>query len=202
VLRVFRKATSKAKWLDHRLRPLLPPLGEARDWDVFVAHHGMGKGRQRAARARCRAVLMSTEFSDFLIEARRWARRNSRAGRAPLLAFAAKALDRLHRKLLKRARSVDWRDEERRHAVRFALKQLRYACDFFVPCFGDAHAYLKKLEKLQDALGDLNDIAVARRLGGAKLEPALAKRETALVWRLAPAWAALERRPCFWQVDR
>jgi CHAD domain-containing protein len=169
---------------------------------VFVARHGEGKGRQRAARVRCQAVLLSTEFSDFLIEARRWARQNSRAGRTPLSAFAAKALDRLHRKVLKRARRVDWRDAERRHAVRIALKRLRYACDFFAPCFGDARAYLKNLEKLQDVLGDLNDIAVARRLGSAKLEPGLEKSETALVSRLAPAWAALERRPCFWRPDR
>ena len=116
--------------------------------------------------------------------------------------FAARALDRLHRKVLKRARDVDWRNAKRRHDVRIALKRLRYACDFFAPCFGDARSYLEKLEKLQDLLGDLNDIAVARRLGGAKLEPALAKRETALVSRLAPAWAALERRPCFWRADR
>jgi len=202
VLRVFRKTTRRAKWLDRRLRPLLPPLGEARDWDVFVARHDEGKGRQRAARVRCRTVLVSREFSDFLIEARRWARQSSRAGRAPLSAFAAKALDRLHRKVLERARGVDWRNAKRRHDVRIALKRLRYACDFFAPCFGDARAYLEKLEKLQDLLGDLNDIAVARRLGGAKLEPALAKRETALVSRLAPAWAALELRRCFWRADR
>jgi CHAD domain-containing protein len=202
VLRVFRKATRKAKRLDQRLRPLLPPLGEARDWDVFVARHGEGKGRQRAAQVRCRAVLGSTEFNAFFVEAQRWAARSSRVGRAPLSAFAAKALGRLHRKVFKRARGVDWRDAERRHAVRIALKRLRYACDFFASCFEGSRAYLKGLEKLQDLLGDLNDIAVARRLGGAKLDQPLAKREAALVSRLAPAWAALERRRCFWRAGR
>ena len=142
VLRVFRKVSTKAKRLDQRLRPLLPPLGEARDWDVFVARYGDGKGRRRAAQVRCRGVLASTEFNAFFVAARRWAARNSRVGRAPLSVFAAKALDRMHRKVLKRARGVDWRDAKRRHAVRIALKRLRYACDFFAPCFAESRRLL------------------------------------------------------------
>ena len=46
------------------------------------------------------------------------------------------------------------------------MKRLRYACDFFAASFAGAAAqpYIKRLRALQDILGDLNDIAVARRL--------------------------------------
>src|SRR5205814_1212687 len=95
------------------------------------------------------------------------------------------ALERLYRKALRRSRDVDWRDEKRRHAVRIAVRRLRYGCDFFSGCFGDARRYLHGLADLQDLLGDLNDIAVARRFGGP--HAALDKRERALISELAPA---------------
>jgi CHAD domain-containing protein len=195
VLRVF-----KARRLERRLRELTKVLGEARDWDVFVERFGKGKARRRAAQAQCRKVLSSAEFRAFFVETQHWARARSHHDDAPLAAFAAQALDRLHRKVLQRARAVDWRKPKRRHAVRIAVRRLRYGCDFFSPCFRDAGRYLRGLSDLQDLLGDLNDIAVARRFGGP--EAALDKRERALISELAPAWAAFERRPCFWRADR
>ena len=191
VLRVF-----KAKRLERRLRKRTKALGEARDWDVFVERFGKGKARHRAAQARCREVLSSAEFRAFFVETQHWARASSRPGGAPLVAFATRALDRLHRKVLKRARGVDWRKPKRRHAVRIAVRRLRYGCDFFSPCFRDAGRYLRGLSDLQDLLGDLNDIAVARRFGGP--EAALDRRERALIRELAPAWKAFEKRPRFW----
>jgi CHAD domain-containing protein len=188
VFRIF-----KAKRLDKQLRKLARPLGEARDWDVFVARHEKGAAGRRAAHRRSRRVLQSAEFRAFIVEAQQV---DARAGGAPLTAFAAKALDRLHRKALQRARKIDWRKAKRRHRVRIAARRLRYACDFFSPCFADARSYLHALAHLQDLLGELNDIAVARRLGAPKA--ALARRERGLVSELAPAWKAFERRPRFW----
>ena len=189
VLRVFR-----ARKLDRRLRKLAQPLGAARDWDVFVARFGKGRAQQHNARLRCRRVLESAEFKAFFVDAQRlgW-----QAGEAPLAAFATGALDRLHRRTLKRARKIDWHNETRRHRVRIAVRQLRYACDFFSSCFDDSRRYLRGLADLQDLLGELNDIAVARRLGAAKLE----RRERALLSELLPAWRAFEKRRRFW-VDR
>ena len=182
----------EAKQIGRRLRKLARPLGEARDWDVFVARFGRGRPQQRAAHARCRRVLESTEFNALLVEEARHS--DKHIGEGPLNPFAAKALDRLHRKTLKRARGVDWRDEKKRHAVRIALRRLRYACDFFSSCFDDSRRYVRGLADLQDLLGDLNDIAVARRLGAAKLE----RRERALLSELELAWRAFEKRRRFW----
>ena len=184
----------KGKRLGKRLRTLARPLGEARDWDVFVARFGKGEAKRRAARSRCREVLSSAEFSAFFVETQHWARKSSQGSQAPLAPFAAEALDRLHRKTLKRARKIDWRKEKRRHRVRIAVRRLRYACDFFSSCFDDSRRYLHGLADLQDLLGELNDIAVARRLGAAKLE----RRERALLSELAPAWRAFEKRRRFW----
>ena len=181
----------QATALGRRLRKLARPLGEARDWDVFVARFGRGKAERMAARRRCRRALESAEFRAFIVDARRF---RGKTGAASVVAFAAKALDHLHRRTLKRARDVDWRNEGRRHRVRIAVRRLRYACDFFSPCFDDSRRYLRGLADLQDLLGNLNDIAVARRLGGAKLE----KMERALLSELVPAWRAFEKRPRFW----
>ena len=186
VLRVF-----EVRRLERRLRKLTRPLGAARDLDVFVARFGSGKALQRAAHLRCREVLESTEFKALFVDAQKVHRE---VAEAPLPGFAATALDRLHRKALKRARKIDWHDEKRRHSVRIAVRRLRYACDYFSPCFGESRRYLRGLADLQDLLGELNDIAVARRLGAKGTE----KRERALLRELVPAWKAFERRRRFW----
>jgi CHAD domain-containing protein len=198
VLRVFGKITRKARRLERHLQEVVAPLGEARDWDVFVARFGKGKARRRAAHLRSRAALTSAEFRAFFVEAQHWARANARAGEPPLAAYAAGALDRLHRKMRKRARNIDWRDEEGRHDVRIAVRRLRYASDFFSPCFEGARRYIRALADLQDVLGELNDIAVARRIGSARLGAALDRRERALVSELVPAWRGFEKRRRFW----
>jgi len=198
VLRVFGKITRKGKRLERRLREVVAPLGEARDWDVFVARFAKGKARRRAAHLRSRAALTSPEFRAFFVEAQHWARENAGTGEPPLAAYAAAALDRLHRKIRKRARNIDWRDEEGRHDVRIAVRRLRYACDFLSPCFEGARRYIRVLADLQDVLGELNDIAVARRIGGARLEAALDRCERALVSELVPAWRGFEKRRRFW----
>jgi len=191
VLRIF-----KAKQLERRLRKITKPLGEARDWDVFVARFGRGEQERRAAHLRSREVLAGAELRAFFAEAHHWAHLNARAGEAPLRAFAGKALERMHRKALQRSRDIDWRDAKRRHAARIAVRRLRYACDFFSPCFSGSQRYLRGLADLQDLLGELNDIAVARRFG--RSGTALDRSERALLNRLEPAWRAFEKRPRFW----
>ena len=57
-----------------------------------------------------------------------------------------------------------------RHKVRKEAKKLRYGSEFFAGLYRDkpsqkAHgAYVKALAKLQDRLGDLNDLATAPAL--------------------------------------
>ncbi|QTC89591.1 CHAD domain-containing protein [Brevundimonas pondensis] len=56
-------------------------------------------------------------------------------------------------------------DAEARHHLRIRTKRLRYAAEFFTDLFPARRRrarYLKALERLQDTLGALNDLAVAR----------------------------------------
>ncbi|MNR25851.1 CHAD domain protein [compost metagenome] len=83
----------------------------------------------------------------------------------PVVPFAVQALNRLHRQVEHRARDLTSLDAEARHHLRIRAKRLRYAAEFFCDLFPSRRRrsrYLRALERLQDTLGALNDLAVAR----------------------------------------
>lgn len=94
----------------------------------------------------------------------------------PVGDMAAEVLARQHRRVAKRGRHLDRLDPEARHRVRIAAKKLRYASEFFGSLVARKAerrrytAFLEALERLQDALGDLNDVAtghaIAERFAG------------------------------------
>jgi len=219
-LLAFRDLVPKktAQPIAARLRRLMPPLGAARDWDVFCealaraaappALLARARAKRASARRAARQTARSAELQAFLLRSLRWVDGGRWRTRVSLIDFAKAALDRLHRKALKAARDIDWTDPERRHRLRIRMKRLRYACDFFSASFAGAatRPYIKRLAALQDVLGDLNDISVARRLLGelalpaGRLRPALALRERKLVTSLEAAWTAFEKRGPFWKL--
>ena len=170
-------------------------FGEARDWDVFrdTMRAGPMAGltgvsgfadlvviagrRVTAGRAHAMTALASPEIARFalamrfFIASRGW--RNavsqnevSALGR-PAAEFAARALDRLDKKVRKRGRGFADLAPEPRHQLRIALKQLRYGCEFFGPLFeagGQVKPFARAAARLQDALGAANDAEVAQRL--------------------------------------
>jgi CHAD domain-containing protein len=182
------------------------------------------RGKRAIARRRARAAAGSAKLQAALLRTLRWLNARpwkERAGAAEtsLARFAAAALDTLQRKALEEADGIDWGDAARRHQLRIRIKRLRYACDFFAASFAGALAqpYLKRLAALQDVLGDLNDIAVARRLlaelaprgsppdlvnASAHVGRALTARERTLVISLQPAWEEFEKRRPFWASGR
>jgi inorganic triphosphatase YgiF len=221
-LRAFRPLVGTAKPVVRRLRKFMPAFGEARDWDVFVAWLqevpaarellARARARRSLARRRARQATASAEFQIFLLRTLRWLhgapwRRRATKLDGTLADFGAQSLERLHGKALKQARGLDWLDAEARHALRIRVKRLRYGCEFFAACFPRASVrpYVKSVEALQDILGELNDVAVGRRLLQT-LEPAtalvrreLTLRERRLIASLEPAWAAFEKRRPFWK---
>jgi CHAD domain-containing protein len=84
---------------------------------------------------------------------------------------------------------------------------LRYTCEIFAASFParPAAAYLGRLERLQDILGELNDIRVGHGLlapsgaGGHGMRRQLAARQAILLRRLQPAWRAFVATPPFWR---
>lgn len=87
-------------------------------------------------------------------------------GDLPIGDYAAGQLARRWRKVRKKGKALAKLDARRRHRFRIQTKKLRYATEFFSSLYKSKRAvrrrkqFLPALERLQDALGDLNDIAV------------------------------------------
>lgn len=188
VLAAFRALEPDSRAIRRRLRKANPLLGAARDWDVVAP----SSPASRKARGAARAWVASPAFNETLVRVLRWIDEAPwRTSQQRLAAFAAQALDRLHSKALKK---VDWSDAAERHRLRIRVKRLRYAADAFADAFPGSSRYLAALERLQDDFGDLNDMAVARRLTSA--EP---RGEKQLIARARRDWEAFARRRPFWR---
>ncbi len=93
----------------------------------------------------------------------------------PVEQLAREGLDGLRREIKRRGRRLQSLDPERRHKLRIRAKRLRYALEFFAGLYADRReqrrrAMLAALRRLQDSLGALNDMAVARHNGLALAE--------------------------------
>ena len=201
--RAFRALEPRSGPIRRRLRGF-GVLGEARDWDVFVQSLAKVPAPAKAARAEARALVRSPRFNETLVRILRWIEEAPwRETNQPLAAFAAQALERLHRKARK---DIDWSDAGERHGLRLRVKRLRYATDAFGGCFPGARtrSYVAALERLQDDFGELNDIVVARRLTrvlGLK-KKGLNERETRLIARARRDWEGFAQRAPFWRAGR
>ena len=193
--------------LDDELKALARRLGPARDWDVFLlglaaeAAAALGEDRRlaglvRAAEAKrdaayhaLRRELDGPNFRRLVLDGvslllrRPWRAEPDAAEPdvldAPLPEFAAPLLDKRWRKLRQGGDGIAERSLEALHELRLEAKRLRYAAELFAPLWGGkaARRFLKRLSALQEALGTVNDAAVARGL--------LASLDGG-----APAWAA------------
>jgi inorganic triphosphatase YgiF len=219
-------------------------FGEARDWRVFSdmvaegpaqrlpgvaglsALIALADARADAGRAAGASALEARTTARFVlalkiyISTSGWRNAASeaelRALGEPAVGFAAGALERSFRRLNKRARGFETLAPEARHEMRIALKQLRYAVDFFGPLFkpaADVDSFAGKASVLQDMLGAANDAAVASRLVASidtAADPALAFAAGAVVgWgerggaldeaSLRGGWKALRKARRFWR---
>ena len=132
--------------------------------------------RREAAYRALRATLESPRFTRFRLGFDLWlADRSWRAQPVaetsmllfrPLVETARLLLEARHRKARKAGAHFADLDSSRRHRVRIALKNLRYAVDFFRTLYPDKTVarFLRRLCALQDTLGHLNDVATAARL--------------------------------------
>ena len=78
--------------------------------------------------------------------------------------FAGPVLDRLRRRVLKRGKHLPDMPDDERHELRIALKNLRYAVEFFGSLFGngkDVRDFLRIVADLQEDLGIHNDAVTA-----------------------------------------
>ena len=209
---------------ERRLRKALKALGAARDWDVFERDIGspvlrrLAHARAEPARRQARAAARSAQMRFLPQEVLAWARSRpwragSRAGEV-IDAFSRRALERAYARLTGAAEEIDWKDAPRRHRVRIRLKRLRYACECFAAAWPEQaqRRFFAKLRHLQNVLGELNDVAVQRRMlqqmadagaparAVARATGLLARRERSLLGRLRPAWTGFAAISAYWRV--
>ena len=129
-----------------------------------------------------------------------------------MLAFEApaeKLADRMLSHRLKgakrRARRLEHLSDDERHGLRISLKKLRYTAEFFAPFYDkhDVTKFLSRLSRMQDILGTLNDVAVARKtldmlVAVDDLSSTLPRAEVSFVAGIVYGWH-LERAARMWE---
>ena len=123
------------------------------------------------------------------------------SGAVPLEDFAGEQLGLRWKKILNKGGALARLDAKSRHKLRIQAKKVRYAAEFFADLFSNKRAskrrekFVRALERLQDAPGDLNDIVVhekrvtaeglrRRRSSGKRaLPPACSRDMKKRVWK-------------------
>lgn len=141
----------------------------------------IGRRRQQA-RAATQALLQSAAFAHGILQVLQILHRplpdaappppltdNPPAPATSLAAFAMHRLLRLSKQLRRRVSAVKENDPVALHALRIAGKRLRYALEFFAPLAvrrkpNGKDDSLRQLIRLQNTLGQLNDLAQAGAL--------------------------------------
>jgi inorganic triphosphatase YgiF len=130
-------------------------------------HEALSRARSAVESDRFRALILDTAA---WIEAGDWNSNADELAHAlrdqPIAIVATAEMERRRRKILKRGATLAELDPVRRHRIRIQAKKLRYACEFFGSAFSGKKATWRRkeltaaLRRLQDSLGDLNDISV------------------------------------------
>jgi CHAD domain-containing protein len=192
----FAPMTVDAEWL--RLKKeiawLNVSLGAARDTDVVVeyssrkryrawAHIMIGQNldaRQTRDHRRLVRCLRSPRFQRLIDDLSGWIRRGPwvvhweqaahRKPAQPLTASCKHALDRWHKRLVRKGRHLATMDASRRHRLRIRAKRLRYMLEVLtdiVPIYGrgEVRPIHRPAKRLQRTLGDLRDLERFSRSG-------------------------------------
>jgi len=190
VLRMTEKFRSDAQLatLRSEFAMLGTTLGRIREWDVFIAGVAGPLCATRAGddglqvlldvserqRADCymglRSVAQRRELQRLILRLAIWMHgsywQQAGEGAPHALVFAVRYLQRLEKRYKKTEQQRDVTDYRQLHALRILAKKLRYSAECYTSLYGKKEAgnYLSALGKVQEVLGEINDVAVARRL--------------------------------------
>ena len=182
-LRVLGVARSADDPIARDLRWMADCFGAVRDWDVLLTQSlpllrkATGDGQQdpwdrliqkaqqrrRRRQLRLRATLGSAAFAQAALRLLRWAEEPPAAGAAHLTHQARRAIERGHERLASAARDLAKLSPQGRHRLRILAKRQRYALELLTPLLDDGAPTrtLKQLSRLQQLLGEINDVHVA-----------------------------------------
>lgn len=201
-------APKLAKKLTKRLKSAFRDIGKVRDADVLARDcedHALERKAEKI-RGKIRKHLLRDDADDLARDIGRclagkdWcaATREARdLRRAPLASLATPALDDQWAALLAKGADLTALSPTERHDLRKRLKTFRYLAEYFAPLWPGAgiEAFLDELGALQDDLGRLNDLRMARARGLAVDD----NGEPATLARARAAWARLSCTPPWWQ---
>jgi CHAD domain-containing protein len=222
------------EWLRRELKWVSARLGVARDWDVYATEllppllkerpqqKELSTLDEAAAEARARA----NGSARAAVRSRRYAHLIFRLGRvaagadrpmidprctALVLQFAAGLLGKRHEKVVERGSRLQRRSLHELHALRIAIKKLRYASEFFGSLFAEDRVkpFRGRVADLQERLGVINDQASMLRLAqealplrSPVLEALLDGWNAHVVYeereRLRKSWQQFRRTRRFW----
>jgi len=185
----------------------------------------LGQARQR--REQLRPLLVGPRVQAFLIDLARFVETRgwlvpqdfdqTRRLAEPVAEFAGEALDKRWKKLGKRTSGLKALTVEQRHELRKELKKLRYTVEFLSSLFPAKRVdqFLKRLKRLQDAFGGLNDAATVKAMfrGADSLGAEDARLQRAIGWMIGASqvraelgwadarrlWRDLEQTGLFWR---
>jgi triphosphatase len=177
---------NELKWLASELGParelevllnrvVAPMKRRRRRWRGMRSLSHEFADRRDAALSRAQAAVQSARFRTLTLDMAMWLEVGlwtkpqddlvRDRGDLPIETFALEQLVRRWQ-MRKKGRVLAELDARSRHKLRIQTKKLRYAAEFFAALFTTKRArkrrkqFLPALERLQDGLGDLNDIAV------------------------------------------
>ena len=185
-------------------------LGRIREWDVFISQTVQPMCKRMPGHAGLRALLAASERQRESSYAALRSAAQMRELQRLLLCFAiwmngpywkqagwqqaglersaqdfaTRRLQKLAKRFARSGRDLDNADAAQLHALRILAKKLRYSAEFFAALYdkGKVGSFLDALSKVQDVLGQINDIAVAHRLlDGLEADAAIATQYEAVV---------------------
>lgn len=126
------------------------------------------KSHRLAMQNDARLALKSETWTRLLLSLALWPSmiEKERALQDPVEDYADKALQKRWKSAAKLGRSIGALKGERQHKMRKSLKKLRYTAEFFAPLYSKAKVkpFIKRLKKLQDVFGYVNDVRTAEQL--------------------------------------
>ena len=178
---LFKSAIADVEhqFLREELRWFTSQLGDARNLDVYLKRRNLSDaererltGRREQAYEHVIAIMNLTRTRSLMLELIGWTAfgpwRHGKQARKLVENYASSRLDRLWRSIARIGHHIADLDEETRHELRIQVKKLRYAIEFLrglYPHSGQAEKkFATAVEDLQESLGKLNDLAIAKAL--------------------------------------
>ena len=206
--------TEQGRWVKQELRWFGDVLGEARNLDVFIGDllaparvalpdaseferlAQAAERQRRKSHAGAIKAISSTHYTEALLALLRWLDAGdwhlaaAEALHQPVETLAPVLLDRCRAKAEKRAKNFARQSPKKRHRLRIALKKLRYAAELFAPLYGapETKQFIQRLKRLQDDLGDANDVRVGREIVSGLAAPGRRSTGIAHAGRRLLAW--------------